>query len=128
MGKLIHQTEKAPAPVGPYSQAVEINGFVYCSGQISLDADSGELILGDVQTQTKKVMENVGEVLKACGLGYEHIIKTMIFVKNMADFGAMNEVYASYFKDQPPARSCVEASALPKGVDVEIEVIAHREA
>ncbi|MCB0420800.1 MAG: RidA family protein [Bdellovibrionales bacterium] len=128
MSKIIHKTESAPAPVGPYSQAVEINNVIYCSGQIALDAASGQLVEGNVQVQTKKVMDNIGAVLESCGLSYRHIVKTMIFVKDMNDFGSVNEVYAQYFQEAPPARSCVEAARLPKDVSVEIEVIAHREA
>ena len=128
MAKIIHVTDQVPAPVGPYSQAVEINGFVYCSGQIPLDAASGELILGDIQQQTEKVMKNIEAMLASMNMTFQHVIKTMIFVKNMEDFAAVNEIYASYFKENPPARSCVEAAALPKGVGVEIEVIAHRDA
>lgn len=126
MSKKIHVTEKAPAPVGPYSQAVEVDGTIYCSGQIPLDADSGELLTGDVQEQTKKVMENIGAVLKAADLDHSHIVKAGIFLKSMDDFAKVNEVYASYFSAEPPARSCVEVSRLPKDVDVEIEVIARR--
>lgn len=120
------QSPKAPAPVGPYSQAIEVNGFVFCSGQISLDAESGELIKGSIQDQTKKVMENIGAVLAAAQLDHSHIVKATIFLKSMGDFALVNEVYGSYFQTRPPARSCVEVSELPKGVDVEIEVIAAR--
>ena len=126
MSKKIHETKNAPAPVGPYSQAVEINGMIYCSGQIPLDASSGELVTGDIQIQTRKVMENVEAVLKAADLNFSNVIKTSIFLTDLADFAPMNEIYASYFSEAPPARSCVEVSALPKGVDVEIEVIAAR--
>ena len=126
MEKKIHVTDKAPAPVGPYSQAVEVDGFVYCSGQVSIDPQNGEVFTGDIQTQTKMVMENVGAVLAAADLNYSNVIKTAIFLTRMSDFNAVNEVYATYFDERPPARSCVEVSALPKGVDVEIEVIARR--
>ncbi|MCB0414245.1 MAG: RidA family protein [Bdellovibrionales bacterium] len=119
-------SNNAPAPVGPYSQAVEANGFVYCSGQIPLDAKSGELVTGDIQAQTKKVMENIGEVLKAAQLSYKNIIKSAIFITDMNDFAKVNEIYAEYFPENPPARSCVEVSKLPKNVNVEIEVIAFR--
>ena len=119
-------SNNAPAPVGPYSQAVEANGFVYCSGQIPLDEKSGELVTGDIQAQTKKVMENIGEVLKAAQLSYKNIIKSAIFITDMNDFAKVNEIYAEYFPENPPARSCVEVSKLPKNVNVEIEVIAFR--
>jgi len=126
MDKIVIQTDHAPAPVGPYSQAIEVDGFVYCSGQIPLDAKSGDLVMDDIQAQTKKVMDNVGEVLKAANLTYSNIIKTAIFITDMGDFSKINEVYARYFDDLPPARSCVEVSRLPKDVNVEIEVIAKR--
>ena len=124
--KKIIRTEEAPAPVGPYSQAVEVNGFVYCSGQIALDAQSGDVLTGPVEEQTRKVMENVKSVLKAADLELSHVFKTLIFLTDMGDFSKVNEVYASYFSSEPPARSCVEVSQLPKGVNVEIEVIAAR--
>lgn len=121
--KVIH-TNKAPAPVGPYSQAIALNNLLFCSGQIPLDAQTGELLKGSAAEQTKKVMENVRAVLEAAGTNFKHVIKCGIFLKNMDDFAAVNEVYASYFGEKPPARSCVEVSRLPKDVDVEIEVIA----
>lgn len=126
MKKEIFVTDKAPAPVGPYSQAVGYGDLLFCSGQISLDASSGELISGDVQRQTQKVMENIGAVLKNAGLEFNQVLKTTIFLTDMADFNAVNEVYSTYFTSEPPARSCVAVSALPKGVNVEIEVLAHR--
>ena len=126
MAKRIHVTEKAPAPVGPYSQAVEIDGMIYCSGQIPLDAASGDLLTGDIQEQTEKVMKNIEAVLEGADLNFDNVIKTAIFLTDMGDFARVNEVYASYFKSSPPARSCVEVSGLPKGVNVEIEVIAKR--
>lgn len=125
MSKEIFVTEKAPAPVGPYSQAVASGPFLFCSGQISLSAE-GELFLGDIQEQTRKVMANIGEVLKAADLTYSHIVKTTIFLVDMNDFAKVNEVYATYFQSEPPARSTIAVSALPKGVHVEIEVIAAR--
>ena len=126
MEKQIIVTDNAPAPVGPYSQAVLINGFLYCSGQIPLDAKTGELLKGSIEEQTQKVMENIEAVLSAAGLGFSDVIKAAIFVKDMGNFARMNEVYAKAFKENPPARSCVEVSELPKGVDVEIEVIAFK--
>ena len=126
MSKKIHVTENAPAPVGPYSQAVEVNSMIYCSGQIPMNASTGEILKGDIKEQTKLVMENVGHVLKAAQLSYEDIVKTSIFLSDMKDFSSVNEVYANYFQKDPPARSCIQAAALPKGVDVEIEVIALR--
>lgn len=117
-------TDKAPAPIGPYNQAIRAGGMVFCSGQIALDAATGELAAEDVEGQTRKVMENVGEVLKAAGLGYDDVVKTTIFVKSMDDFAKVNEVYATFWGDVPPARSCVEAARLPKDVLVEVEAIA----
>ncbi|MBT4761026.1 MAG: RidA family protein [Bdellovibrionaceae bacterium] len=124
--KKIIETSSAPAPVGPYSQAIEVNDFIYCSGQIPLDATSGALVLGDIQAQTEKVMQNISEVLKAADLNFSNVVKTAIFLTDMSDFTPMNQIYAKYFSENPPARSCVAVSSLPKGVNVEIEVIAHR--
>lgn len=124
--KKIHVTENAPAPIGPYSQAVESGGFLFCSGQIALDPKSGEVLQGSVSEQTELVMKNVGAVLKQAGLGFENVIKTTIFLTDMADFPAVNEVYGRHLQDQPPARSTVAVQGLPKGVKVEVEVIARR--
>ena len=124
--KKIIETKKAPAPVGPYSQAVEVNGFIYCSGQIPLNPLTGEIEVGDIQKETTLVMKNIQAVLEEAGVGFNHVIKTAIFLKRMSDFKAVNEIYATYFKEQPPARSCVAVSELPKNVNVEIEVIAYR--
>lgn len=126
MTKKIHVTDKAPAPVGPYSQAVEVDGWLYCSGQIPLNPATGRVEIGPIQDQTRLVMSNVQAVLEQAGLGFENVVKTAIFITDMNDFAAINEVYATYFKEQPPARSCVQVAALPKGVNVEIEVIAKR--
>ena len=119
------QTDKAPAPVGPYSQAISVGNLLFCSGQIPLDASSGEILKGSAAEQTVKVMENIRAVLEEAGIGFDQVIKCGIFLTNMDDFAEVNEVYARYFGQKPPARSCVEVSRLPKGVDVEIEVIAH---
>ena len=124
MKKEVFETDMAPAPVGPYSQAVGWNQFVFCSGQIALDAQSGEVFTGDIKEQTKRCMENAGEVLKAAGLNFDNVVKSTIFITNMGDFSQVNEVYSTYFQELPPARSCVEVSALPKGVHVEVELIA----
>lgn len=126
MSKVIHHTQNAPEPVGPYSQAVEIDRTIYCSGQISIDPKTGEVFTGDVQKQTEMVMENVKSVLHAADLTLDNVVKTMIFLQDMGDFTSVNEVYAKYFPENPPARSCVQAAALPKDVAVEIEVIARR--
>ncbi len=122
--KEIITTDSAPKAIGPYSQAVRANGFIFLSGQIPLDPATGQLIEGDVAAQTERVLENIGAVLKAAGSGLEEVVKTTVFLKDMADFAHMNEVYARYFSNQPPARSTVEAARLPRDVSVEIEVIA----
>jgi 2-iminobutanoate/2-iminopropanoate deaminase len=123
MKKIIATTE-APAAVGPYSQAVRIGNFVFCSGQIPLDPKTAQIVQGDIKTQTLRVMENISAVLRAEGLTFENIVKTTIFLTNLADFQTVNELYGSYFKSDPPARSTVQVAALPKGANVEIEVIA----
>ncbi len=117
-------TENAPQPIGPYSQAIECQGLLFCSGQIPLDAKSGEVMGSNVQEQAKKVMENIAAVLQAGGVSFDHVVKTTIFLTDMSDFQKVNEVYSSYFKEVPPARSTVAVAGLPKGVRVEIEVIA----
>ena len=124
--KKIITSSKAPAPVGPYSQAVEVNNVLYCSGQIPLNPETGELVMDSIEAQTQQVMENISAVLAAAGLSFEHVFKAAIFITDMNDFSRINEVYAKYFKEEPPARSCVQVAALPKGVNVEIEVIAYR--
>lgn len=118
-------TDKAPAAIGPYSQALEAGNLVFLSGQIPIVPETGSLIEGDISVQAEQSCKNVGEILKAAGLDYESVIKTTCFLSNMADFAAFNEVYARYFTGKP-ARSCVEA-ALPKGALCEIETIAVRE-
>lgn len=125
MKKNIILTTNAPAPVGPYSQAASLGSFVFCSGQIPIDPKTNEIFKGDIKIQAEMVMKNIGAVLQAAGLGYENIIKTTIFLVNMSDFAAVNEVYAGYFKEQFPARSTIAVKELPKGAHVEIEVIAH---
>ena len=122
--KRIVSTTEAPAAVGPYSQAVRIGPMLYTAGQIPLDPKSGQLVSEDVAAQTRQVLENLAAVLKAEGMDFSNIVKTTVFMTNLGDFQTMNEIYASYFKDLPPARSTVQVSALPKGAQVEIEVIA----
>ena len=116
-------TEKAPAAIGPYSQAVAVGELVYTSGQIAIDPATGNLVSGGVREQTEQVMKNLGEVLAAAGSGYEKAIKTTCFLQDIGDFAVFNEVYGRYFTEKP-ARSCVAVSALPKGALVEVEVIA----
>ena len=122
--KKIISTADAPAAVGPYSQAVRVGSTIYCAGQIPLDPKSGQIVSGGIDAQTRRVMENITAVLKAEGLTFDHIVKTTIFLMDLADFQTVNEIYGSYFKQQPPARSTVQVAGLPKGARVEIEVIA----
>jgi len=117
-------TKSAPQAIGPYSQAIKAGGLVFCSGQIALDPGSGAIVAGDVAQQTERVLQNLAAVLAAAGSGLDRVVKTTVFLKNMSDFAAMNEVYGRYFKTAPPARSTVEAARLPKDVLVEIDVIA----
>jgi 2-iminobutanoate/2-iminopropanoate deaminase len=122
--KKIISTSEAPAAIGPYSQAVRVGSTIYCAGQIPLDPKSGQIVSGDAATQTRRVLENIAAVLKAEGITFENVVKTTIFLTDLGNFQTVNEVYGSYFKNQPPARSTVQVSALPKGANVEIEVIA----
>jgi 2-iminobutanoate/2-iminopropanoate deaminase len=118
-------TEKAPAPIGPYSQAIVAGNFVFTSGQIALDAETGELVTGDIETETRKVMENMKAVLDAASTSFQNVVKTSIFLTDMGNFARINAVYASYFdENQAPARETVEVSGLPKGVNVEISMTA----
>src|SRR5437879_11398867 len=122
--KKIISTKEAPAAVGPYSQAVRVGSTIYCAGQIPLDPKSGQIVPGDVGAQTRRVLENIAAVLKAEGLSFQNIVKTTIFLTDLADFQTVNEIYASYFKQAPPARSTVQVPALPKGARIEIEAVA----
>jgi 2-iminobutanoate/2-iminopropanoate deaminase len=117
-------TQNAPQAIGPYSQAIKAAGFVFCSGQVALDPASGAIVGSNVAQQTERVIENLKAVLAAAGSSLDKAVKTTVFLKNMGDFAAMNEVYGRYFKTAPPARSTVEAARLPKDVLVEIDVIA----
>ena len=122
--KKIIATPDAPAAVGPYSQAVRAGSTIYCAGQIPLDPKSGRIVSGGVDLQTRRVLDNVTAVLKAEGLTFDDIVKTTIFLTDLGDFQTVNEIYGSYFKREPPARSTVQVAGLPKGARVEIEVIA----
>ena len=122
--KKIVKTVDAPQAIGPYSQAVVAKGFVFVSGQIPLDPATGAVLQGDIRDQTKRVMENARAILAAAGSGLEQAVKTTIYLKNMGDFGVVNEIYGSYFPADPPARSTVEVSRLPKDVAVEMDFIA----
>jgi 2-iminobutanoate/2-iminopropanoate deaminase len=117
-------TDRGPKPIGPYSQAVRANGFLHVSGQVALDPKTGEMTGADIRQQTERTLENVKGILEAAGSNLPHIVKTTVFLKDMNDFAAMNEVYAKYFASAPPARSTVQVSRLPKDALVEIEVIA----
>ena len=125
--KKIISTDEAPWAIGPYSQAVRSRNLLFCSGQIPLDPKSGEIVSGDIAAQTRRVLDNIAAVLRAEGLTFDNVVKTTIFLTDLRDFQTVNEVYSSYFKQQPPARSTVQVSALPKGARVEIEAIAAAE-
>lgn len=116
-------TDKAPGAIGPYSQGIVCNGFLFASGQIAINPASGEVESATIEGQTEQVMKNIGGLLEAAGTSYENAVKTTCFLADMGDFGTFNEIYAKYFTSKP-ARSCVAAKALPKGVLVEVEVIA----
>jgi 2-iminobutanoate/2-iminopropanoate deaminase len=118
------ETANAPAAIGPYSQGIIANGFVYTAGQIPLDPATGELVEGDIAAQTKRVMESLKAILEQAGASLQTVVKTTVFLKSMDDFAAMNTVYAEYFGDHKPARSTVQAAKLPRDVNVEIEAVA----
>lgn len=128
MSKKIIHTDHAPKAVGPYSQAIQLGDFLFCSGQISIDPKTQEVFTGDIKTQTQMVLANVEAVLKQADLNFSHVVKTTIFLTNMSDFASVNEIYATKFTATPPARSTVAVAGLPKGVNVEIEVLAHKQA
>ena len=117
-------TDKGPKPIGPYSQAIRTNGFLYLSGQVALDPKTGEFIGTDIRQQTEKTLENIKGILEAAGSSLHHVVKTTVFLKDMNDFAAMNEAYGKHFSLAPPARSTVQVARLPKDALVEIEVIA----
>ncbi len=117
-------TNRGPQAIGPYSQAIKANGFVFLSGQIALDPQTQQVIAGDVALQTERVLENLKGIVEAAGSSLPHVVKTTVFLADMNDFGAMNEVYARYFGAHPPARSTVQVSRLPRDVRVEIDLIA----
>ena len=117
-------TDRAPAAIGPYSQAVSAGGFLFTAGQIALDPASGQIVEGDVVAQTERVMKNLEAVLKAGGLTFDHVVRTTIFLADLADFARVNEVYGRSFPKDPPARVTVQAAGLPRGARVEIDAIA----
>ena len=122
--KKIVSTSDAPAAIGPYSQGIRSGAMLFCAGQIPLDPKTGEIVSDDIAAQTKRVLENISAILKAENLNFNHVVKTTIFLTSMGDFQAVNEIYATCFRENPPARSTVAVSALPKGAKIEIEVIA----
>ncbi|MBA3257035.1 MAG: RidA family protein [Pyrinomonadaceae bacterium] len=122
--KQIIQTGRAPQAIGPYSQAIKANGFVFASGQIPIDPATDQFVAGGITEQTEQVMKNVAAVLVAAGSGLDRIVKTTVFLADMEEFAAMNEVYAKFFTSDPPARATVQAAGLPRNARVEIEVIA----
>lgn len=124
MEKKIINTNQAPAPIGPYNQAVQAGNMLFISGQIALDPADGTLYKGDIKTETEKVMNNLKAILTAAGMNFSNVIKTSIFLMDMGQFADVNEVYATYFTDQFPARETVQVSGLPKGVNVEISMVA----
>ena len=121
--KAIH-TNNAPAAIGPYSQAIEVNGFVFASGQIPINPATGDFVEGGIKEQTRQALTNAGNILKEAGTDLGHIVKTTVYMADMGDFVAMNEVYAQFFNEPYPARSAVAVKALPKGALVEVEVLA----
>lgn len=125
MGKVVVSTKKAPAAIGPYSQAVRLGNLVFTSGQIPADPASGEIVPGGVEAQVRQVLKNLGEVLSASGASLDNVLKTSLFIKNMDDFALINKIYAEFFNNDPPARSCVEVARLPKDVLIEMEAVAY---
>lgn len=124
MSKTLVSTDSAPKAIGPYSQAVKAGGMIFCSGQIPLDPATGELVSADIQTETRRVLDNLVAVLAAAGAKPAHVVRTTIFLTDLGDFAKVNEVYATVFGDAPPARATVQVAALPKGARVEIDCIA----
>ena len=122
--KKIISTPKAPAAIGPYSQAIEVNGMVYTSGVIPINPEDGSLVTGTIEEQTHQVLKNMKNLLEAAGTSLDQVVKTTVFIKDMNDFAKVNEVYATYFTKDFPARSCVEVARLPKDVLIEVEAIA----
>lgn len=124
MEKQVINTSHAPAAIGPYSQAIRLGNLVFTAGQVALDPATGQLVEGDVVAQTERVMQNLQAVLSGAGCGFENVVKTTVFLQDMADFAAMNGVYGRFFPQNPPARSTVQVAGLPKNAKVEIEVVA----
>ena len=125
MQKKSVNTTKAPEAIGPYSQAIRIGDFLYTSGQISLDPKTMEMITGNIELETEKVLQNIEAILSAEGLNFGHVIKTTVYLTDLSEFTRMNQVYEKFFSNTKPARACVQVAALPKGAKVEIDAIAH---
>ncbi len=124
MAKQIIRTDKAPQAIGPYSAAVKVGAFVYTAGQIGIDPATGEVVSGGIEAETRQALTNLKHVLEAAGASLDDVVKTTVFLRDINDFARMNAVYAEFFTSQPPARSAIQAAALPKGVAVEIEAVA----
>ena len=122
--KTVVSSDRAPQAIGPYSQAIKANGFLFVSGQIPLDPITGQIVYGGIENQTYQVLSNLQAILEKEGLTFANVVKTTVFLKDMEDFVAMNKIYAQSFADEPPARACVQAARLPRDVSVEIELIA----
>jgi 2-iminobutanoate/2-iminopropanoate deaminase len=122
--RTVVESKDAPKAIGPYSQAIRVGDFVFCAGQIALDPATGQLVQGDVAAQADRVLKNLAAVLAAAGTDLDHAVKTTIFLKNIGDFAAVNEVYGRYFKSAPPARSTVAVAALPRDAMIEIDIVA----
>jgi len=122
--KTVVSSDRAPQAIGPYSQAIKANGFLFVSGQIPLDSITGQIVSGGIEVQTCQVLTNLQAILEKEGLSFTNVVKTTVFLKDMDDFTVMNKTYSKYFTDEPPARACVQVAKLPRDVSVEIEVIA----
>jgi 2-iminobutanoate/2-iminopropanoate deaminase len=125
MGKRIVQTAQAPSAIGPYSQAIGIDGFLYTSGQIALNPENMEMMNGEIEEETEWVLKNIEAILKADGMRRDQVIKTTVYLTDLGEFSRMNQVYEKFFADTKPARACIQVAALPKGAKVEIDAIAH---
>ncbi len=124
MNKTEISTDKAPKAIGPYSQAITVNGMLYASGQIPIDPASGQIVSDDITAQTRRALDNVGALLAACKLDYSDVVKTTVFLTDLNDFATVNGIYGEYFRQPYPARSCVQVAKLPKDVKIEIEIVA----
>lgn len=124
--RTIIKTPLAPAAIGPYSQAILVQDTLYCSGQIPIDPDTGSILTGGVEAQAERVLENLGAVLRAANMSYEHVVRCTVYLADINDYGQVNEIYARYFNERPPSREAVEVSGLPRGAKVEISCIAVR--